>query len=340
MTSLLFESALRATLIITSAFTAATLAHAETSSPMPAAQNQLELDQRASTSLVALTSPDPAERAAAACELGRIGGRARAAIPQLIALMADGTPLPSQIFCGTQPPFEDESWAPDHAEVLEPSPGEAATRALLGMGDAAIAPLTETLVGASHWRARKNAAWALAHRGRATGELINALKDPAWQVRTEAAYALFQRGGSSRQVIDALSSALLDNAWQVREQATLALGNKGGGGTDVVESLLLALSDQHSRVRVAATVVLWHRADLRAWDALLGALRDPDEGVRSGAARALGNRARDPEVQLLIAARHDPDQHIREGVREALRIVDERMRGTTTNLTRIQIPID
>src|SRR5206468_1276797 len=50
----------------------------------------------------ALTSPNPATRAAAACELGRNG--ARGAIPQLIALLEDGTPLPRQIFCGTQPP--------------------------------------------------------------------------------------------------------------------------------------------------------------------------------------------------------------------------------------------
>jgi HEAT repeat protein len=225
----------------------------------------------------------------------------------LIALLEDGTPLPRQIFCGTEPPFEDESWAPHYAEVLEPSPGEAAARALIALRREAVTPLKQTLVGAAHWRARKNAAWALGHLGGAGNELISALKDPAWQVRTEAAYALFQSGGNNREVIDALTFALLDRAWQVREQAAVALG---------------------------------HKADRQAWLALFDALRDDDERVRESAATALGNRAADPEVQFLIAARHDSDPRVSNGVREALRVVDQRMRGTQTNLTRIEIPKD
>jgi len=126
-------------------------------------------------------------------------------------------------------------------------------------------------------------------------------------VRTEAAYALFQSGGNSREVIDALSLALFDNAWQVREQAALALG---------------------------------HKADRQAWRALFDVLRDDDERVRAGVANALGNRAGDPEVQFLIVSRHDPDPRVSSGVREALRTVDQRMRGTLTNLTRIDIPKD
>jgi len=231
----------------------------------------------------------------------------RAAIPQLVRLLEDGTPLPRQIFCGTEPPFEDESWAPNYGEVFEPSPGEAAARALLAFRADAATPLKQTLVSAPHWRARKNAAWALAHLGSARNELIGALKDPAWQVRTEAAYALFQSGGNSREVIDALSSALFDNAWQVREQAAFALG---------------------------------HKADRQAWRALFDALREDDERVRASVASALGNRAGDPEVQFLIASRHDSDPRISSGIREALRIVDQRMRGTQTNLTRIDIPKD
>src|SRR5688572_5504643 len=169
-----------------------------------------------------LTSPDPAERAAAAWQLGIPGDRS--AVPQLVALLDDGAPLPPQIFCGTHPPFEDESWAPRYEEVFEPSPGEAATRALLAVGDAAIEALTDTLLRASHWRARKNAAWALAHRGHAAAALINALNDPAWQVRAEAAYALFQRGSKEGDVVDALLAASEDGAWPVREQAVLAVG--------------------------------------------------------------------------------------------------------------------
>ena len=246
-----------------------------------------------------------AERAVAACELART--RNQAAIPALIAMLEDGAPLPPQIFCGTQPPFEDESWSPKYPGVFEPSPGEAAARTLVAIGDAAIEPLIDTLRAAPGWRARKNAAWALGYRGRAATALIAALRDPAWQVRAQAVHSLVPARGSDSAVSVALVSALADPDWHVREQATAAL---------------------------------WHTADTRAWHSLFDALADPEESVRAGAARALGNRARDAEVQLLIAARHDADPRVRQGVRDALRIVDQRMRGTTTNLTRIQLPVD
>jgi HEAT repeat protein len=268
-----------------------------------AAQRQFDAPDALATLTGALSSADPAARAAAACELGRL--RARPAIPYLIALLEDGTPLPPQIFCGTQPPFEDESWAPDYPEVLEPSPGEAAARSLIAFRQDAIVPLKQVLVGGSNWRARKNASWALAHLRSGSTELVAALKDPAWQVRAEAAYALFQSGGNSFEVLDALSNAVFDNAWQVREQALFALGHKNG-----------------------------------SVDVLFAALRDNDDRVRLGAARALGNRVGDLDVQRLITARYDPDPRVRGGVREALRIVVERMHGTQTNLTRISIPMD
>jgi HEAT repeat protein len=285
-----------------------------------------------------LSSEDPAQRAAAACALGRMGERAAAAIPALVALLSDGAPIPSQNGCGNQEPFEDEAWAPEYEQVKEPSPGEAATHALMAIGEQALEPLKAVLLRGDHWRARKNAAWALAHRGEAVEQLVAALKDTAWQVRSQAAYALFQRGGGGRQVIEALSAAMNDEAWQVREQAVFALGHKSRGEADVVKPLIAALKHEDARVRAGAAASLWHCADSTAFAPLMAALKDENPEVRENAAGTLGNRAGDREVQLLIDARNDPDSRVRKGVRRALEIIKHRMRGKITNLRRIQIP--
>lgn len=282
---------------------------------------------------LAAVPADGEDRAAWACGHGSV--RDASAVPELIALLADGTPLPPRIFCGTKAPFEDESWSPRYAEVFEPSPGEAAARALLAIGDAAVGPLTVTLQSAAHWRARKNAAWVLGYSRGASDALINALTDPAWQVRAQAAFGLLVSGAQAPHVIAALTSALYDTDARVREQAAAALGHKGGG--PAVDALLIAVRDGHSQVRRAAVASLWHSADPRALAPLFDALRDEDDEVRAAAAGALGNRAGDPEVQLLIASRHDPDPRVRAGVNAALEIVERRMLGTT-NLTRVVIP--
>lgn len=285
----------------------------------------------------ALASPDPVKRAAAACALGRMRERAAPAIPHLVVLLGDGTPIPPPRGCGNEEPFEDEQWEPRYEQVYEPSPGEAATHALMAIGDPALGALKQTLLG-SNWRARKNAAWALAHRGEAVKELILALQDPAWQVRAQAAYALFQRGGASGEVIEALLVATQDKAWQVREQAVFALGHKGSGAVDVVPPLIALLKDSRAEIRHGAALALWHNADGRAFAPLMAALKDEQGKVRAQAAETLGNRAGDREVQLLIEARDDPDPKVRAGVRRALAVIKHRMQGRVTSLRRVPIP--
>lgn len=203
--------------------------------------------------VLALASKEAARRARAACALGEAGAEAAPAIPYLVALMSDGTPLDPSALCKNAEPFEDEAWQPDFEQVYEPSPGEAATQALVALGTPAAGPLLDALK-APHWRTRKNAAWALGHRGdaRATPLLAEALKDEAWQVRCEAAYALSQRGGDS--VLEPLIAALKDEAWQVRAMAALALGQKGDAR--VLEPLRAATRDRNERVRSIARMAL------------------------------------------------------------------------------------
>ena len=280
-----------------------------------------------------LRSPEPQARATAACALGRMEARAAIAIPALVALLSDGARVARS--CGNEPPFEDELWAPDYPTVNETTVGEAATQALMALGSDAHDALVSVLAGNTDWRARKNASWALAHRGdrRAVEQMIVALRDEAWQVRAQAAYALFQRGGARAEVVRALIAALGDEAWQVRQQAAHALGHKGSSEVDVIEPLTnLMLRDQDARIREAAAGALWHTANARTFPALMTALRDRDERVRAAAANTLGNRVGNDEVPMLIEAWRNGDARTRAGARRALEIVRHRSQGRQTNL--------
>jgi len=272
-----------------------------------AAYRPAKLDADVREKMAALASSDPVARASAACALGRMQRRAVAAIPRLVALMSDGTAIKPEQSCGQQEPFEDEQWQPRYPEVYEPSPGEAATQALMAIGEPALRALKDAMLLSEDWRVRKNAAWALAHRGEAVEQIITALQDPVWQVRAQAAYALLQRGGDRHLVIWALVARLKDEVWQVREQAAMALAQKGSSGEDFFPPLLEALKDDNGKVRNAV-------------------------------ASALGISSDDREVDLLIAARHHPDKKVRAGVRRALDIIKLRMNGTTTNLRKRKIP--
>jgi HEAT repeat protein len=280
-----------------------------------------------------LQSPMPAERAAAACALGRMEARANDAVPALVNLLSDGARVAKT--CGNQPPFEDEEWQPDYETVKETTVGEAATHALMAIGPASLDALIDNLTTNASWRARKNAAWALAHRGneRAMRQMLVALRDEAWQVRAEAAYALFQRGGASEETVNALIAATRDEAWQARREAASALGHKSGGAVDIVEPLLgLLRQDEDPRVRAEAAGALLHSADGRAFPVLLEALKDEDAGIRNSVAETLGHRAGNDEVPLLIAALKDANPKVRAGAKQALKIVKIRSQGTQTYL--------
>jgi HEAT repeat protein len=306
---------------------------AATAQVAPGASPTVEIDAAVRQLIERLHSSNPAERADAAFALGSMKAKAAAAIPALAELLGDGAPVARRAI--KSPPFEDEEWQPDYETVKETTVGEAATHALMAIGDESLGALTDALVKDTNWRARKNAAWALAHRGdrRAVNQLIVALNDQAWQVRAQAAYALFQRGGARAEVVNALIIALRDEAWQVREQSVFALGHKGSGEVDVVTPLLGVLRlDADARVRRTAAGALWHTANRHAFPMLLEALKDDSAPVRAAVADTLGNRADNEAVELLIAALKDSDARVRAGARRALKIVKQRSQGTQTNL--------
>jgi HEAT repeat protein len=256
-----------------------------------------------------LSSNDPKQRAKAACALGKMKDRAAPSIPFLISLLSDGAAIDPSLQCKNEFPFEDEEWQPAFEELHESTVGFAATQALIAIYEPAIKPLIQTLVNGADWRARKNAAWALFHRG-----------------------------GVRSDVMEALIEGTKDDDWQVRAQSAYGLGHKGASQIDVVPHLLRSLADSHAWVRETAAMGLWHTANDSAIPAMIAALDDPDPAVRKQLAQSLGNRVDNSSVNLLIAAAADKNTRIRDGARDALKVVNHRAAGNFTHMQRVEMP--
>lgn len=224
-----------------------------------------------------LTSPDPAARTKAACDVHEVGSKAVALIPQLAALLADGSPVDPAI-CG------ERTWRA-RGGMDQTTPGEQAAAALVAIGGAAYDTLAQALQ-ASAWIARSNAAWALgALRNQAAVPLLErTLHDPEALVRTHSAWAI----GALRaaDAVPALIDALKDSDAGVREQVAWALG--AIRDHRAVDGLVSALGDSAAGVRAQAAWALGAIRDRRAIDALTKSLKDSDAHVRRQAAWALG----------------------------------------------------
>ena len=202
--------------------------------------------QRDATVVAAgLGSADPTARTRAACELREMGRDAASALPQLAALLADGSPVDRSV-CG------DRTWRFRGGE--EPtSPGEQAASAMVAIGSPSYQPFTKALGGPA-WIARKNAAWGLGalDSSEAVPALIEALKDSEAAVREQVAWALGAIG--DRRAVDGLIGALTDSAPGVRRQAAWALG--AIGDRRAVSALTKALKDADAGVRRQAAWAL------------------------------------------------------------------------------------
>src|SRR5215212_4799929 len=163
----------------------------------------------------ALSSANPLERASAACTIGQMGPRAAAAIPYLIQMLGDDTPITTAFDCG-----ERESWRGNNVAT---SLGKVAAEALAAIGEASVEPLIGALK-ARDSKVRANAAWALGiiKDPRTVEPLIAATRDEDWHVRANAAWGLGLK--KDRNVVEPLVSVLRDREWQVREKAAWALG--------------------------------------------------------------------------------------------------------------------
>jgi HEAT repeat protein len=199
----------------------------------------------ASAAAAGLTSPDPAVRTRAACELRDMGRDAAPALTRLAAMLDDGSPVDRAV-CG------ERTWRFRNGEELT-SPGEQAASALVAIGSASYPPLSKALT-APAWIARRNAAWGLGalDASEAVPALIEALKDPEAGVREQVAWALGAIG--DHRAVDGLVGTLSDSAPAVRRQAAWALG--AIGDRRAVPALTKSLKDSDAGVRRQAAWAL------------------------------------------------------------------------------------
>jgi HEAT repeat protein len=234
--------------------------------------------QRDATAAAAgLASADPSARTRAACELRELGSGAAPALPRLLAMLDDGSPVDAAV-CAER--TWRHGWSQDAT-----SPGEQAASALVAIGTPAYEPLTKALAGPA-WIARKNAAWALGALGNrsAIPLLSRTLRDAEPAVRGRGAWALGALDSS--EAVPALVDALKDTDPGVREQVAWALG--AIGDHRAVDGLIGALTDSAAAVRKQAAWALGAIGDKRGVTALMKCLKDPEAGVRKQAAWALG----------------------------------------------------
>jgi len=192
-----------------------------------------------------LSSADPVARTRAACALRELGRDAAPTLPQLAAMLDDGSPVEGAV-CG------ERTWRFRGGDERT-TPGEQAASAMVAIGSAAYPPFTKALSGPA-WIARRNAAWGLGalDASEAVPALIEALRDPEASVREQVAWALGAIG--DHRAVDGLVGALADSAPGVRRQAAWALG--AIGDRRAVAGLTKELKDNDSGVRRQAAWAL------------------------------------------------------------------------------------
>ena len=238
--------------------------------------------QDTTTVIARLRAADPASRAAAACELQRLGSGAQSAIAALIARLDDTSPVDPKI-CG-----EDRHYWTKEID-RQTTPGEEAAAALVAIGTASLQPLVAA-TRAPQWVARRNAVWALGalDDSRGIAPALTTLKDSEPPVRATSAWALGAL--DANEAVPALIAALKDEDASVRSQVAWALGSIGD--RRAVDALVVALKDSVEAVRSQVAWALGSLGDRRATSALTEALKDSSPRVRRQAAWALGSIGR------------------------------------------------
>jgi HEAT repeat protein len=273
-----------------------------------------------------LYSPDPKQRADAACEIGRRRQDAATAIPILLTMLHDDVAV-SAIDCNMSDWLRRQiGISADAVKWSETSPAKEAADTLGDIGEAAVAGLLQALNNAD-WRIRKFAAYGLgeaepqADRATAVAALGNRLTTDAHaDVRERSAWALGEIEDAA--AVDALTAALRGDAdRRVRATAAWALGEIEH--PSAVPGLIAALDDSDIELRKKAAWALGEIESATAVEGLVKALKDADPGVRREAAWALGEIESGSAVNGLGAALSDPDVRVRRQAAWALGEIED-----------------
>ena len=260
----------------------------------------------------------------------RLGSRARAVLPGLVAAAARigelraETPLARSLGA-----FGEEAAALILKKLAEPAAAkrsERLTRALRFTVPASVAVLRDAL-RKGPGLARLGAAQALGGAGEpgrdALPELLGGLEDDDPLLRAACIDSLASLGIPAKEYTDSLLALIEDSDEKVRAAALLAAGKMEKGQQErLVPILKRSLSDESVEIRraAAASLAAMGADAAAARPGLRAALKDEDPAVRGLAARALGalggNGA--PVLAELLALAGEKELPVRLAAIEAL----------------------
>ena len=255
-----------------------------------------------------LKSGSTKDRAYAAFLIAQLRGNAKAAIPELIELLADGTEIYVK--------FEYRGSNGHTIYNGDTTPGYMAAWALGAIGKTAYEPVVAAL-NRGDVTMRGNAVRALRGIGdkRALEHIIPLANDKDRKVRYETVRAL--REFEDPKSIDALAVLVRDEDEEIRIQAVRALRELGGVRT--LPALRLALGDSSTEVRIQAVRALREMGHDDAVRALIPVLGDGDNEVRIQAVRALRENMIPEAIEALKTVLDDDDREVKLNAVRALR---------------------
>ncbi len=266
--------------------------------------NRLKTPRRVKDKILRLYHPDPVERAWAAYQLAKLGRGAAPAVPYLIDLLNDDTPVLLSRYIGSG--FRSSS---------DTTPAEEASLTLAKIGEPALNDLAMALKSESV-NVRRLAAKALGQIGntKSIDVLIELLTDKSRRVQATAAIAL----GNYRHPVAAqkITEAFTTVTPEARVHLVYALSHIND--IIAVPFLIEQLPLQTPDVRAAIVLALGKLRDARAIKSLLAAAKDEDEIVRANAIYAMSAFYTPEIMDTLIDALDDPVELVREGAGEAL----------------------
>jgi len=266
--------------------------------------NDLKTTRRVKDKILRLHHDDPVERAWAAYQLAKLGRGAAPAVPYLIKMLADDTPVLLSRYLGGG--FHSSS---------DTTPAKEASRTLAKIGEPAIQGLVAAMASPNE-DIRRLAVKSMGQISDVNSieDLIGALSDPSRRVQAGAAIAL----GNYRHPIASqrLTEVFPTVEPKIRVHLVYALSQIND--IIAVPFLMNQFAQQTPDVRAAIALALGKLRDARALPTLLTAAQDDDEIVRANGLYALSSFYTPVVIDTLINSLDDPVQRVREAAAEAL----------------------